>query len=433
MLIDSVSLNSKKIKKNSVFFGIKGQKFDGNKFGIEALKNKAILAITNKKFKNTKNIFNTNPLEELNKFSSIYRKSLDSNYIAITGSAGKTSVKELTGFCLKKLEKTYYSKNSFNNKYGVPLSVINSPQSTKFSVLEVGMDKKGEIDSLTKLIRPNLGLITNISYAHIKNFKNLNEIAKAKGEIINNMFPSGVMIINKDDKYFNYFFSKAKMRNLNVITFSKKNKSADVVYLGNQKNKNKYLFKFSIKKKIKFFMIPDHLANYKENILSTLSIITNYFDIDKLPKNLFLNFKVPKSRGSVINYDKESKKLTIIDESYNSNPLSFKFALERFDKSYKNNKKKFILVGSMLELGKFSKKLHIKIAKYINKSNINKTYVYGEYTKHTFNKLKPQMRGKILNNKLDILNLIKKQLPDNSFLMVKGSNSTGLNKIIRNL
>ena len=95
--------------------------------------------------------------------------------------------------------------------------------------------------------------------------------------------------------------------------------------------------------------------------------------------------------------------------------------------------KKFILIGNMLELGKFSKKLHIKIAKYINKSNINKTYVYGNFTKHTFNKLKPQMRGKILSNKLEILNLIKKQLPNNSFLMIKGSNSTGLNKIIKDL
>ena len=87
----------------------------------------------------------------------------------------------------------------------------------------------------------------------------------------------------------------------------------------------------------------------------------------------------------------------------------------------------------MLELGKFSKRLHIKIAKYINKSDINKTYVYGNFTRHTFNKLKPQMRGKILSNKLEILNLIKKQLPNNSFLMIKGSNSTGLNKLIKNL
>ena len=87
----------------------------------------------------------------------------------------------------------------------------------------------------------------------------------------------------------------------------------------------------------------------------------------------------------------------------------------------------------MLELGKYSKKLHIKIAEYINNSKVYKTYVYGNYTRHTFNKLKPQIRGKILNNRMDILNLIDKELPNNSFLMVKGSNSTGLNKIIQNL
>jgi len=146
-----------------------------------------------------------------------------------------------------------------------------------------------------------------------------------------------------------------------------------------------------------------------------------------------LGFNIPKSRGSVINYKKRSKRLTIVDESYNSNPLSFKFALERFDSTYKENNKKFLLIGNMLELGKYSKNLHMKIAKYINKSKVNKTYVYGKLTKHTFNKLKPQIRGKILNNNMDILNLINKDLPNNSFLMVKGSNSTGLNKIIQNL
>ena len=125
--------------------------------------------------------------------------------------------------------------------------------------------------------------------------------------------------------------------------------------------------------------------------------------------------------------------MTLIDESYNSNPLSLKFALERYDYLYKKNNKKFLLIGNMLELGKYSKKLHIKIAKYINNSKINKAYVYGDQTKHTFNKLKPQIRGKILKNKMDIYKLIKNDLPNNSFLMVKGSNSTGLNKIIQNL
>ena len=132
-------------------------------------------------------------------------------------------------------------------------------------------------------------------------------------------------------------------------------------------------------------------------------------------------------------YKKRSKKLTIIDESYNSNPLSMRFALERYESMQIKRSKKFLLIGNMLELGKHSKKLHIKIADYINKLKVNKTYVYGKYTKHTFNKLKPQIRGRVLNTITDIYNLINKDLPNNSFLMIKGSNSTGLNKLIKKL
>jgi len=432
-LISSASINSKQINKNSIFIGVKGKNFDGNFYAPDAIKNGAILALSNKKNKNSKIIFQQDPLNIFNKISSAYRNSLNANNIVITGSAGKTSVKELTGFTLGRLAKTYFSKNSFNNKYGVPLSMFNAPQGAKFVVLEVGMDKKGEIDYLTKLIKPNLGLITNVSYAHIENFKNLNQIAQAKGEIINNIIPGGTMIINRDDKYYNYFLNKAKKQKLKIISFSKKNKNADVTFLNEKKFKKKYLITFQINNKIKSFLISKELLNYKENILASLSIIINYFDVEKLNKNLFLNFNIPKSRGSIINFKNGSKKLIIVDESYNSNPLSFKFALEKFDTTYRNNNKKFLLIGNMLELGKYSKKLHINIAKYINKSKVNKVFAYGDLTKHTFNKLKPQMRGKILSNNMDILNLINKDLPNNSFLMVKGSNSTGLNKIIQNL
>ena len=108
--------------------------------------------------------------------------------------------------------------------------MFNVPEKTKFTVLEVGMDKKGEIDYLTKLIKPNLGIITNISYAHIQNFKNLNQIAQAKGEIINNILDNGKMIINMDDKYYKYFIKKTKKRNLRFLTFSKKNPNADIVF-----------------------------------------------------------------------------------------------------------------------------------------------------------------------------------------------------------
>ena len=433
VLIKYASINSKKIKKNSIFIGVKGKRYDGNYYAKDAVKNGAIIAISNIKNKNQKIIFNKNPLNSFNQISKEFRKTLNANNIAITGSAGKTSVKELTSFCLNKLAKTHFSRNSYNNKFGVPISMFNAPESSKFNVLEVGMDKKGEIDSLTKLIKPDLGLITNISYAHIENFKNLNQIAEAKSEIINNITPNGTMVINMDDKFFNLILKKSQRLKLKIITYSKNNQNADVEFLNMTKKNKNYLINVKIKNQKKVFIISNNLSNYKENILATLSIIINYFDIKKIKKDLFLGFKIPNSRGSIKYFKKMSKNITIVDESYNSNPLSFKFALERFDLNYKEKNKKFLLIGNMLELGKYSLKLHQEIAKYINKSNESKTYVIGRFTRHTFNKLKPQIRGKILKNKMDIINLINKDLPKNSFLMVKGSNSTGLNKIIKTL
>ena len=191
--------------------------------------------------------------------------------------------------------------------------------------------------------------------------------------------------------------------------------------------------KLKIKGVKKSFLVSKNLSNQIENILASISIISVYFDIEKLNRNLFSGFCIPESRGSIINFRNGSKRITIIDESYNSNPLSLKFALEKYDSLYKKNNKKFLLLGDMLELGKHSKKLHNEIAKYLNKSNINKIYVYGNQINHTFNKLKPQIRGRVIQNRMDIYKLINNDLPNNSFLMVKGSNSTGLNKIIKKL
>ena len=431
--INLATMNSKKIQKNSIFIGVNGKRLDGNHFSNEAINNGALIALSNKRSKNSKIIYSKDPLTEFQNISFNLRKSMNIINIAITGSAGKTSLKELVNFCLSKISKTYCSKKSFNNKYGVPLSIFNTPENSNFSVLEVGMDKKGEIEFLSKIIKPNLGVITNISYAHIKNFKNLDQIAFAKGEIINNIISNGVLVINKDDKFFTYFYKQAKKKNIRVISFGVKNKSADISYIGEKKYKNNYLITFKINKKLKKFIISSKLINYKHNITATLAIISNYFEIERLKKNLFLNFSIPKGRGLEIHYKKNKKIIKILDESYNSNPLSLKFSLEKFDSMYKEKKNKFILISDMLELGKFSKNLHLEIAKYINKSRVNKVYVYGNYIKHTYNKLKPQIRGKYLKNDMEIINLIKNELSNNSILMVKGSNSTGLNKIIQKL
>ena len=428
--INKASINSKEIKKNDIFFGITGKRLNGNKFADDAIKKKAALAIIEKNYgkKNIKKIKVENTLKFLSEFSYLIRKTSNIQAVAITGSTGKTSLKELLGQSLNKINPTSYSNRSYNNKYGVPLSLFNINNKNFFGIFEVGMDKKGEIDSLTKIIKPNLGVITNVSYAHIKNFKNLNHIANAKSEIINNILSGGSIILNKDDHYFNFFKNKALKKNLKIISFSKKI-NADIRYIKTIKSKSKYLLFLSVNKKIIKLILKENILSYLDNILATVAVISYLVGLKKIKKNLFYNFNPPSGRGDIKKIKLKNKKINLIDESYNSNPLSLKFAINNFDKMNIISKNKKILLGDMLELGKFSKKLHKDVIKNINQSKINKVFVYGKYIDKAFNKIKTQKKGRVLKSKKEILNFLKNDLNNNDYLMVKGSNATGLNMI----
>jgi murE/murF fusion protein len=155
-----------------------------------------------------------------------------------------------------------------------------------------------------------------------------------------------------------------------------------------------------------------------------------YLDISRIDKNIFNNFKTPNGRGDISKIKINKKSLNLIDESYNSNPLSLKSAIVNFDKIKSNKSKKYLLLGDMLELGKYSKTLHQSIGKIINKTKIDKVFVKGHNVLFTFNSISKLKRGKILNNNSEIINLIKNDLNNNDYLMVKASNATGFNTIV---
>ncbi len=431
--INEASIDSRITKKNNIFFGIKGKNFDGNKFVNQAFYNGASISINENKKKKFKNdIYVKNSLKTFTEIAKLVRTSSNISSIAITGSSGKTSLKEMLGQSMSKIYRTSFSKKSFNNKYGVPISLFNINKEDKIGIFEVGMDKKGEIDLLTKKIMPNVGVITNVSYAHIKNFPNLKGIARAKSEIINNVVEHGSIVLNADDKFFKFFKTKSIKKNLRIISFGIKKKS-DVSLINIKKGKSSSVIYINNKEKKLKFIIKKYLENYIYNILSTLAVISLYFDLKKLDKFFFNDYQFPEGRGDLNIIKLKEKKINLIDESYNSNPLSLQFAINKLNNLNIKSKRKLILLGDMLELGKYSKKLHVEAAQYINLSKIDKVYVYGKEVIEIFNKIKPQKRGKILNSKKDILNFMINDIKNGEYLMIKGSNATGLNKISQSL
>jgi MurE/MurF fusion protein len=433
---NKAQINSKQIKKNDIFFAIKGKKNDGNKFIDQALKKKASLVIVNKVNKNnniTRQIKINNTLKFLSEVSKIFRENINTKIIAITGSCGKTTLKELLGNSLKKISKVSISPKSYNNKYGVPLSLFNINRKDEYGVVELGMDKKGEINYLSKIVQPDVSVITNVNYAHAKNFKSLKQIALAKSEIIGNTKVNGFVVLNSDDNFFTLHKKIAISKNLKVLSFSIKDKNANIKLINIKKAGNKFKANIKINKLRTHFFISNNYNNNIMNILAALAVMSIYLDLSKISKNIFVDFKTPNGRGDISKIKIDNKKFNLIDESYNSNPLSLKSAILNYDKLESKKSKKYLLLGDMLELGKHSKKLHQSMGAIINQTKIDKVFVKGSKVLSTFNLISKSKRGKILNNNSQIIDLIKNDINNNDYLMVKASNATGLNKIINNL
>lgn len=431
-----VSINSKTVKKNNLFFAIRGKNTDGHKFVSEALKRGAIKAIISKKIKKItvrKTIKVKNTFSSLNNLAQITRDTTSAKIVGITGSVGKTTLKNLVSFALARYGKVYCSPHSYNNKFGVPLSLANLKKNTEFGIFEIGMDKKGEIETLSKIVKPEIGIITNVAEAHFKNFNSLKDIAKAKAEIISNISDNGHIILNKDDKFFSFFSNIAKSKNLNIISFGF-NKTADISLISIKKNKKKNILKVRVKGKFFYFNTKIYSNAFVSNFLACLSVLFILNLNLKKIKNNFSAFILPHGRGDLKVVKKFKKFFKFIDESYNANPKSMRSAIQNMNNYKKNNnEKKLAFLGDMLELGKKSEKFHKELSKVINESDIDKVYVYGRYIKTTFNYLNEDKKGKVFHNLTEAYDHFNKIINNNDLLMVKGSNATGLNRFSKNI
>ena len=233
-------------------------------------------------------------------------------------------------------------------------------------------------------------------------------------------------MINADDQFYNFHKKLAQKKNIKVFSFSKKKKNTNVCIKRIVKEKEKFKVVLRINDKEKYFYVRKNFSNLLYNLLASITVMQIYIDVFKLNKNLFLDLKITQGRGDISKLKIDQKKIFLVDESYNSNPLSLNSALENFDKIQINYKRKYLLLGDMLELGKYSKKLHKDMAKSINKILLNKVYVIGRDIKETFKKISKNKKGYILKNDSQLNHLIKNELNDGDYLMIKGSNSTGL-------
>ena len=422
-LIKSISTDTRSLKKNSLFIAIKGENFDGNDFVDEALsKGSNIIIADNKRFKNNKDkriIWVNDSIKALKTISNNIIKDYGGNVIAITGSNGKTTTTSIIGKTLKNNSKTL---KNFNNEIGMPLSLMNASSKSKNLIFEIGASKLNDIDYLSKILQPNVGLITNIGNSHLESLKNIDGVFKVKSEIVKNIKKNGFLVVPNDNK--KHLNKWKKMRSdITTISFGMKDDS-DFYPIDIKIKQNGLSFLVTsrlLEKPIKISSSLEGVHNVK-NILSACAV--HYClgqNLQDFSKSISLS-KLDNLRQVKYKWLKGS---TLIDDSYNANPDSTKKSIDLLS-NY--NKKTVLLLGDMLELGRYKNKLHKEVGEYAKSKGISKLIAFGNLTRHSIDGF--GKNGIFFNDETKLKNYLRKNITSKNVILIKGSRGMKMERFI---
>ena len=442
--INGVSIDSRNIKKNELFVAIQSKR-DGHDFILSAIKKGAIAAILNRIPSDLPSNFTCilvkDSLSAIKAIAHYSRRRYKGKLIAITGSVGKTSTKDILTKMLSAFGSTHSSPKSFNNHLGVPLTLANIPKDTKFVVCEIGMNSKGEIAPLSKLASPDTAIITNISAAHMKSFKNLQEIAQEKASICLGIKKKGLLIFSIDNSFYELIINLVAKQEINYFTFGK-NPVADIsldnISFSNNKTFASLFFKNKVFDNISISTLGVHQLL---NSLAAFGVIQHYELNSQIALKELKNWYPRNGRGNFldISFKKKLKKINIrvIDESYNCNPTSLYASFDTVkyaNFSVKSNfSRKIAILGDMLELGSNEKKIHRLISKNKNLHYFSTIHCVGNLMKELYRELPREKKGLLVDTPKDLIFHIKNNLKDGDIYLIKGSNSIGLSFIVNKL
>ena len=428
--VTSVSIDSRVIKKNSLFVAIKGERFDGHNFVKDAVKKGASAVVINEK-----NYRKYNSLEipfitvkdttlALGDLAKAWRKKLRTKIIGITGSAGKTTTKEMLSVLLKEKYRVNKTIGNNNNHIGVPLTLFSTNNKHDFLVLELGTNHFGEIAYTSGIAQPNYALITNIGSSHLEFLKNKKGVLKEKIALFDSTITqNGLLFINNDDKLLNQSVKNYPNR----VTFGFQ-RSADIIgKIKSFTNDGKTVIETLYKNKTitqTFSLYGEQNAkNYLAAAAIALKLGLNKGQILKGTSK----FKPVDKRLNV----KKFNNFILIDDTYNANPESMKQAIELLPK-IKIFNTKILILGDMFELGEQSKKLHERLAFHIRKNKIDSVYTIGKFMKHLDGALNKNRINNIhFNNRRKLKEYLNRLTLEDSVILIKGSRGMKMEEFVK--
>jgi UDP-N-acetylmuramoyl-tripeptide--D-alanyl-D-alanine ligase len=440
--IEEVLIDSRKINKSGLFIAIKGEKNDGHDYLEQTFANGSAVALIDNKTKlpqgkNYQFLLVKNSFDAMYDLAHFSRKRSAAKIIAVTGSVGKTSTKEMLRDAFSTCDKTFATLGNLNNHFGVPLSLCNFSADCEFGIFEMGMNHLNEIEPLSRLVQSHLAIITNVGPAHIENFKNEQEIALAKSEIFRGVVTGGKVLINRDNKHFEFLQDQANQHfaSNQIITFGKEN-SSDYQIISEkilEANLAEVAAKLNNDAKISYQISSSHTAAIFNSIITVAALDLLQADLAKGVKTLE-HLHTPAGRGKISDVKFENKNITIIDDTYNASLLSIESGTKHAANLKKALHKKRLIValGDMLELGKNSVELHEMAVEFAQKFGADLAILVGKEMSAAGEK-KLSISHKTFVDSMAASLDISALIDDGDLLYIKGSRGLKMEKLIEKI
>lgn len=421
-----VSIDSRTVERGDMFVAIRGDRFDGHDFAAAALKAGAKLAIVSRVTPEMAGagalLVVPDPLRALEDLGRYQRGLSGAQIVAITGSVGKTSTKDILRHALSSSGKTHASESSFNNHWGVPLSLARMARDTAYAVFEIGMNHAGEITPLVRMVRPHVAVITAIAPSHLGYFNSLAEIADAKAEIFLGVEPEGSAIINRDTPFFERLAERARAAGVHRIVGFGHHREAEARLLRMVLHAECSCLTADVlgeEVTYKLGAPGEHMALNSLAVLAAVKLV----GADLARASLALARAEPaKGRGARMRLAAAGGLLTLIDESYNANPASVRAALRLLAQTPPGEQgRRIAVLGDMLELGDEGPALHAELADDLAEAKVDSVYACGSLMAHLWDRIPLKRRGVFADASDGLREPLLDDLGAGDVVMIKGS------------
>ena len=408
-----ITTDSRNCPKGSIFFALKGDKFDGNQYAGKALASGCVYAVIDNPdyYIGERTILVDNVLKTLQQLAHHHRKVLGLPIIGITGTNGKTTTKELLAAVLSTKFNLLYTEGNFNNHIGVPLTLLRLTHDHEMAVIEMGASHPGDIKELVDIVHPNYGIITNVGRAHLEGFGSFEGVIRTKGELYDYIRRSkGKIFIKKENEYL-----QSIAKGIEQITYG----NGDDAFASGQVVSCDPFFVFNWKQQGKLHTVETHMiGSYNlDNVLAAVAV-GRFFKIPAERISRAIAAYEPTNNRSQF---KKTDNNELIIDAYNANPSSMKVALDNFITM--PVQPKAIILGDMRELGPTSDELHAEVVEQIKKGQFDKVFLCGEHFSKVGKEFSPFATTEAMVEEL------RKQPLKGYHILIKGSHSMGLEKL----